>query len=69
LVDFFIARSSAWAKKKSRLFAGTSYVDLFVILLCCQQKHSRPTGKVEIKIKVKETVCSCDIHNYPKNNN
>jgi len=41
-----------------------SFLSLFY-----QQKHSRPTGKVEVKIKeVKETVCFRDIH-YVKNNN
>jgi len=42
---------------------------ILFLLFCFQQKHSRPTGKVEVKIKeVKETVCFRDIH-YVKNNN
>jgi hypothetical protein len=32
-----------------------------------QQKLPRPTGKIEIKVKVKPAVCFCLLHVFPKN--
>jgi hypothetical protein len=49
-------------KKSPGFLPGLFMLIVSFISLFYQQKHSRPTGKVEVKIKVKITVCLCDDH-------